>query len=58
MLEIASDFNMEQIVQQPTRGDNILDLVLTTNPGVVVKNIEIQHGMSDYQIVITDMDMK
>ena len=31
-VELLDDFNLTQIVTEPTRLDNILDLILTSNP--------------------------
>ncbi|CAC5406401.1 unnamed protein product [Mytilus coruscus] len=48
---------MNQMVNEPTRGQNTLDLLMTTNPELVSK-IEVHPGMSDYQVVIANIDMK
>ena len=48
---------MNQMVNEPTKGQNTLDLLMTTNPGLV-SNIEVHPGMSDHQVVITNTDMK
>ena len=57
MLEITSEYNLEQTVKEQTRSGNILDLVFTTNPGLIDK-IEIHPGMSDHQVVITDINTR
>jgi hypothetical protein len=50
MLDIMSDNNMEQIVTEPTRENNILDLCFTNNPGLV-QNLEVEPGISDHNMV-------
>jgi homoaconitase/3-isopropylmalate dehydratase large subunit len=50
MLDIMSDNNMEQIVTEPTRENNILDLCFTNNPGIV-HNLEVEPGISDHNMV-------
>ena len=57
MVEIVRDFNLTQIVKEPTRENNILDLIFTTNPDLV-KDIQIHPGMSDHEIVMCEMDIQ
>ncbi|CAG2231580.1 unnamed protein product [Mytilus edulis] len=57
LIEISNNNDMNQMVNEPTRGQNILDLLMTTNPGLV-SNIEVHPGMSDHQVVIANIDMK
>ena len=38
MLDIANDFNLEQVVREPTRKNNILDLLFTSNPTLVERS--------------------
>ncbi|CAG2222416.1 unnamed protein product [Mytilus edulis] len=57
LIEISNNKDMNQMVNEPTRGQNILDLLMTTNPGLV-SNIEVHPGMSDHQVVIANIDMK
>ena len=40
-----------------TRGINILDFVLSTFPDLVQKN-DVEGGMSDHSVVITDLNLK
>ncbi|XP_072039626.1 uncharacterized protein [Amphiura filiformis] len=47
MIDLANDFNLEQMVTEPTRKNNILDLFFTTNATLVEKSIVIP-GMSDH----------
>jgi hypothetical protein len=46
-VEIANNNAFIQMVTEPTRGNNILDLLFTTNPALV-EHIEIHPGMSDH----------
>ncbi|CAG2212437.1 unnamed protein product [Mytilus edulis] len=57
LTEALEENCLTQIVKEPTRQDNILDLVLTTNP-TSIENISVQDGMSDHSIVITDINLK
>ena len=57
MLDLVNRNSLSQHSNKPTRGTNILDLVLTTNPSLV-NDIQVEDGMSDHDIVITDLDLK
>ena len=57
LIEISNNNDMNQMVIEPTRGQNTIDLLMTTNPGLV-SNIEVHPGMSDHQVVIVNVDMK
>ena len=48
---------LEQMVTSPTRGQNILDLFLTTNP-TLVDNVFIIPGLSDHDIVLIQVNVK
>ena len=52
--DLRSSFNLRQLVKEPTRGQNILDLVLT-NLHKYYKQPEIlpPTGSSDHNIIIT-----
>ena len=49
--------NLTQCNHKPTRYDNILDLVCTTNPDLIT-SVTTAGGMSDHEIVISIVDMK
>lgn len=49
-INLALDFNLSQIVNQPTRGSNILDLILTTVPETVGTVLNID-GFSDHSLL-------
>lgn len=61
LLQITNDHSLKQIVGEPTRkqGDakNILDLVLTNNPDMIHAT-QVVPGISDHDIVITDLILK
>jgi hypothetical protein len=56
-IQVCQDSNLTQCVSQPTRGNNILDLFLTTNPDLVTHQ-EITEGISDHDAVLTEVNIK
>jgi len=54
-LEAINDAGLEQFVHQPTRQNNILDLVFSTHPKV--SNLEIVPGISDHDAVTFNYDI-
>ena len=56
-IDISTEFNLTQIRDKPTREDNLLDLVFTTNSSLI-KSTTNAPGISDHDMVITDMDIK
>ena len=57
MLGIMDEFNLKQVVQEPTRQNNILDLVFTTHPDLI-EGTYVVPGMSDHSAVICDINFK
>ena len=55
MIDIANDFKLTQIVTEPTRQGNILDLLFTSHQDLVDK-VYIVPGMSDYDAVISEIN--
>ena len=47
MIEIANDFGLDQVVSEPTRGKNTLDLFFTTN-STLVERSTVTPGLSDH----------
>ena len=47
LIDIANDFGLTQMVTEPTRGKNTLDLFFTSNPTLVTKSSVIP-GISDH----------
>ena len=56
-LEVLNGCLLEQMVTSPTRGQNVLDLFLTTNP-TLVDNVSIIQGLSDHDIVLIQVNVK
>ena len=56
-IEIMCDHSLSQMVREPTRSGNILDLFLTTNP-TLVNFVSIIPGLSDHNIVKCIVDTK
>jgi hypothetical protein len=52
-LDLVDDMSLEQLVEDPTRGSNILDLYLTNRP-TFVKKVSVVPGISDHDAVIVD----
>lgn len=57
MIDIANDFNLTQMVMEPTRQGNILDLLFTSHPDLVDK-VYTAPGMSDHDAVICDINFR
>ena len=57
MLDIVDDYNLTQMVHEPTRLENTLDLVFTTHPDLI-ENTYVVPGMSDHSVVICDISFK
>ena len=50
IIETVNDANLTQMVNLPTRENNIIDLFLTTKPSLV-NNVNIMPGIIDHNIV-------
>ena len=50
-------FNLTQVVKEPTRHNNILDLVFTTHPDLI-QGTYVVPGLSDHGAVICDINFK
>ncbi|CAC5368405.1 unnamed protein product [Mytilus coruscus] len=57
LVDIAETYNLTQIHTIPTREGNLLDLLFVTNP-TLVKSSNNVPGISDYDIIITDLETK
>ena len=55
-MEVLSDYGLEQLVMSPTRNDNTLDLILTTQPDLI-SNLAVVPGMSDHKAIIFDLSI-
>jgi len=54
--DVINDHGLEQLVRDPTRKDNILDLLLTNCPHEVFR-VEVIPGLSDYDAVLAEFDL-
>ena len=60
LIDIITDNGLEQIVQEPTRGENLLDLILTNNP-TLINNAQSMPPLSntaDHNTVYMDIHVK
>ncbi|XP_072041432.1 uncharacterized protein [Amphiura filiformis] len=57
LLDTVNDHGLHQHVHKPTRLDNILDLLFTTNPDLVEK-VTVSPGMSDHSVVTATVNIK
>ena len=57
LIDITSQTGLTQIHEEPTRENNLLDLVFTTNPTLSKSSTNIS-GISDHAIIVTDLDTK
>ena len=57
LIDVSTEFNFTQVHDTPTREDNLLDIVLTTNATLVKSSANIP-GLSDHDIIITDAIIK
>jgi len=49
-VETMNDYGFEQLVDLPTRGNHILDLVISTHPDIV-SQVEVVPGISDHKAI-------
>ena len=57
LLDVTSDHGFEQMQHQPTRGENVLDLLFTNNPSLV-NHCGVIPGISDHEMVVADQEIK
>ncbi|MEW8547734.1 MAG: endonuclease/exonuclease/phosphatase family protein, partial [Candidatus Thiodiazotropha sp.] len=55
--EILDNNGLTQIVEDPTRKNNILDLIITNQPSKVLR-VDVIPGISDHDAVFTELDMR
>ncbi len=53
LIDISLKFGLTQLIRQPTRQGNILDLVFTSNPSLI-KSTTVIPGLSDHDIPLID----
>ena len=56
LLEIIDEHGLTQLVKEPTRDDNILDLVLTNNVNII-NNVRVIPGISDHDMVLFEVNL-
>ena len=56
LLDLTTEHGLSQIHDQPTRDNNLLDLVFTNNPSIVKSSTSVP-GISDHAMVVTDIDI-
>ncbi|XP_071477586.1 uncharacterized protein [Diadema antillarum] len=54
--EVLDDYGLVQLVKEPTRQQNILDLYLVNNP-TLVHNVSVVTGISDHDCPLLTLDM-
>ena len=57
MMDLANNNYLTQMVTEPTRGENILDLILTTTPDLI-DFVQVHPGMSDHYAVTAEINMR
>jgi len=55
-VDTVNDNNLEQLVNEPTRGNNILDLLFSSHPSFI-SNILIIPEISDHQAVTFSLNL-
>ena len=56
-MDVLNNNALTQLVEEPTRQQNTLDLILTIHPGKVIRTDTIP-GISDHDIVYTEFDLR
>ncbi|XP_072020312.1 uncharacterized protein [Amphiura filiformis] len=56
-LQMLDATGLEQVIDFPTRGDNILDIVITNRPSLVNRCCSLP-GLSDHDVVFMDMNVR
>ncbi|XP_071502572.1 uncharacterized protein, partial [Diadema antillarum] len=57
VIDIMNDNNLQQLVKDPTRAENILDLCFTNHPASA-ESVKVDHGISDHDMVIIEAVLK
>ena len=55
--DLLNEFNLTQVVTQPTRNENILELFLIDNPTLVM-SVEVRPGIADHDVVLSEVFIK
>jgi len=54
-LLLTDKFLLTQVVDQPTRGDNLLDVILIRDPDLLLK-IRVENGISDHKLLTAEFN--
>ena len=57
LLDIIDEHGFTQMVKDPTRKDNILDIVLTNNVEIIINNVRVTPGISDHDMVLFEVNL-
>ena len=57
LLDFFDKYPFEQIVSEPTRGNNTLDLIFTNTPEIIT-NVSVEEGISDHKVVLSDINVE
>lgn len=57
LLEIVNDHGLTQLVQDPTKHDKIIDLVLTNNNNII-NDARVIPGISHYDMVLFEVNLE
>ena len=55
-LDLVSDIGSQQIINFPTRQQNILDIFISNRPSLICKNTTLP-GLSDHEVVLVDSNI-
>ena len=56
-MDVLSSNALTQLVEEPTRQQNTMDLILTNHPDKIIRTDTIP-GISDHDIVYTEFDLR
>ena len=56
LLDLTMEHGLSQVYEQPTRDNNLIDLVFTNKPSIVKTSSSVP-GISDHSMVVTDIDI-
>jgi len=57
LVDLAAKHSLSQVHDTPTREENLLDLVFTSNPSLTKASVNVP-GISDHAMVVTDSELK
>ena len=57
LLDWSEHFCLTQVIEEPTRGDNVLDLILTNNTDMILSSAVTDPGISDHRVIVASLAM-